>query len=53
MGRFSLPLVENFSHITLVEPVSAYADMLKTKFRNKQNKVRIINSNAEEFFQSQ
>jgi Ribosomal RNA adenine dimethylase len=53
MGRFSCPLVKNFKKITLIEPVSAYTDILKTKFYYTQNKVSIINTDAEDFLQSQ
>jgi 16S rRNA A1518/A1519 N6-dimethyltransferase RsmA/KsgA/DIM1 with predicted DNA glycosylase/AP lyase activity len=32
MGRFTAPLIQNFSEITIVEPVTEYFDILKTKF---------------------
>lgn len=47
MGRFSYPVVSNFSKVTLVEPVNSYANTLREKFSN--NDIRVMEISAEEF----
>jgi len=51
MGRFSASLIKHFSKTILVEPVSAYTDILKRKFPN--NYVRILNCSLEKFLLTQ
>ena len=51
MGRFSASVIKHFSKTTLVEPVSAYTDILKKKF--PENHVRIFNCSVEKFLSTQ
>lgn len=48
MGRFSSPLMSEFQHVYLVEPVADYTDILKKRFKNIDN-VSIITKNVEDF----
>jgi hypothetical protein len=47
MGRFSAPIVMNFSSATLVEPVTAYADILAQTYSKYH--VKVVNLKAEQF----
>ena len=48
MGRFSAPVVENFSQVILIEPYHSFAEVLRNKF--SKNGLQIQEVFAEDFF---
>ncbi len=51
MGRFSFPLVANFTKVTLVEPTPAYVAILRDSFF--QDDVQIFQGTVQEFIDSE
>jgi hypothetical protein len=49
MGRFSFALVNNFPHVSLIEPSASYTAVLGDLF--KQEQVTIVTSTLEDFFE--